>query len=151
MLEKDGYALRVDEMRGSLLLSKGDDEVLRLFLHGEQVHEEVTVDFNARTMTFLDPDTNQAFVTFTFDEIEQAQQEQYENMGMGNEQQAFLSSPDGSEWSVQDLDDILGDDQSITVLYVTADRVIAAVSQDSNVMTGPPPAPEVQMWFAPIP
>ncbi len=153
VLEKDGYALTADEMRSSLVLSEGDTEVLRLFLDSGQVHEEVAVDFPTRTVTFIDPATDDPVVTFTFDELDEAQQASYEGMDESREQRAFLFSRDGSEWSVQDLTDIVGENAFVSELLVRDDQVIAVLAQvPISFATGPPSIPPtVQIWTAPTP
>ena len=154
VLEKDGYILTVDEMRGRLVLAAGEDEILSLFLHSERIHEEVVADFPNRTMTFLDPDTLEPLVTFTFDEIEAAENAafgSFQDLEMGREQQVFMFSADGARWSAQDLGGVIGDGQDVSGLVVAGERVVAVVSTFQQTFSGPPRIPSVQIWTALVP
>jgi hypothetical protein len=148
LLEKDGYTLTVENLRGTLLLERDDSVVLQLSLHSGQVAEGVTVDFETETITFLDPETDQPLVTFTFEEVEQAEMAVY---GVpGRDRQIVLFTQDGLEWSVQEMGRIVGDDRVIGNLLVTEDGVIATASRYQNLITGPPQAMDIEMWLAPL-
>jgi hypothetical protein len=151
VLEENGYTLTIDQERGSLIVADGNTEVLRLFMHSEQVHDEIVVDFPARTMTFLDPESGEALMTFTFDELEEAEQASFEGMEEGMDQQVFLFSPDGSAWSVQDVADFTGNEGSIDAMLVADDRVVAIVVGNSESFVGPPEIPYVKIWTGLVP
>lgn len=151
VLERDGYTLTVDQERGSLIVAEGDTELLRLFLDSERVPEEVITDLEAKTMTFLDPDTGEALATFTFDELEEAEQASFEGMEGGRDRQVFLFSTDGSGWSVQDLSEVAGEGSSVEGLQVMEDRVVATVTEFSESFAGPPSLPRVMIWTGLVP
>ncbi|HEX5695622.1 MAG TPA: hypothetical protein VFZ15_04515 [Acidimicrobiia bacterium] len=146
VLEKDGYTLTRDNTDGTLVLERDDSVVLQLSPHSGQVIEGVTVDFETETITFSDPETDRAHVTFTFEEIEQAETEAYG--APGREPQILFFAQDGLEWSVQEMGRIVGDDRAIGTLLVTERGVIAATYAFPNVPTGSPPAPNIEMWLA---
>jgi hypothetical protein len=152
LLEKDGYHLTFDEGRWSLVLSTGDTEVLRLSLDRDGVREEVTADFGARTMSFLDPVTGEALVTFTFDELEEAQSAMWPTEPH-HFRQVLLFSPDGTAWSVQDVSVGVGESGFVWALRVTADRVIAVITRYPAGTTGTrrSPAPTMEVWTGLIP
>jgi hypothetical protein len=112
------------------------------------VAEGVTVDFETETITFLDPETDQPLVTFTFEEVEQAEMAAYRVRG--RDRQIVLFTQDGLEWSVQEMGRIVGDDRVIGNLLVTEDGVIATASRYQNLITGPPQAMDIEMWLAPL-
>ena len=148
VLEKEGYTLLSDNSRGALVLERDDSVVLELSLFSEQVQEGVTVDFETQTITFLDPETNQTLVTFTFEEVEQAEIAAYGSGGTG-ELQILLFTQNGLEWSVQEMGRIVGEDRVIGKVLVTESGVITATYEYPNV-TGQPPAPDIEMWLAPL-
>jgi hypothetical protein len=146
VLEKDGYILTRDNSDRALVLERDDSVVLELSLFSEQVEEGVTVDFETETITFSDTETDRAYVTFTFEEIEQAETAAY---GVpGRERQILLFTQDGLEWSVQEMGRIVGEDRAIGTLLVTERGVIGTTYASPNETTGPPPAPDIEMWLA---
>ena len=149
VLEKEGYTLTRDNLGSTLVLERDDSVVLELSLSSEQVEEGVTVDFETQTITFLDPETNQALVTFTFEEVEQAEMAAYGSAGT-RERQILLFTQNGLEWSIQEMGRIVGEDQVIGTLVVTESGVITATYGYPNVRTRPPPAPDIDMWLAPL-
>lgn len=151
VLERDGYTMTVDLERGSLIVAEGDTEVLRLFLHSERVPEDVTTDLEAKSMTFLDPETGEELVTFTFAELEEAEQASFEGMEGDMDRQVFLFSTDGSDWSAQDLSEVAGEGSSVDRLHVADDRVVVIVAEHSGGFTGPPSLPQVRIWTGLVP
>jgi hypothetical protein len=122
---------------------------LQLSLYSQQVQEGVTVDFETQAITFLDPETNQTLVTFTFEEAEQAEMAAYGSAGT-RERQILLFTQNGLEWSVQEMGRIVGEDRAIGKLLVTESGVITATFGIPNVRTGPTPTPDIDMWLAPL-
>jgi hypothetical protein len=150
VLEKEGYALTREDLSSTLVLERDDSVVLELSLSSEQVEEGVTVDFETQTITFLDPQTNQTLVTFTFEEVEQAEMAAYGGSPGTTERQILLFTQDGMEWSVQEMGRIVGEDHVIGTLLVTESGVITATYGYPNLRTRLPPAPDIDMWFAPL-
>jgi hypothetical protein len=150
-LERDGYTLTIDQERGSIVVVDGETTVIRLPMGSERVPDEVVVDLAAETMTFLDPESGEALMTFTFAELDEAEQAPFEGMEGGMDSQVFLFSPDGSAWSVQDLADFAGTEGSIDAMVVTDDRVVAIVVGNSESFVGPPEIPYVKIWTGLVP
>jgi len=148
VLEKEGYTLTTDDARSTLVLERDDSMVLRIPLYS-QVQEGVTVDFETETITFLDPETNRTLVTFTFEEVEEAEMTAYGSAG-SRERQILLFTQNGLEWSVQEMGRIVGEDHGIGKVLVTENGVITATYEYPNVSTGLPPAPDIDMWLAPL-
>jgi hypothetical protein len=145
-LEKEGYTLTRDSPSGTLVVQRDDSVVLELSLFSEQMEEGATVDFETETITFSDPETDRAYVTFTFEEIEQAETAAYG--APGGEPQILFFTPDGLQWSVQEMGRIVGEDRAIGTLLVTERGLIATTYASPNETTGPPPAPDIEMWLA---
>ncbi len=146
-IERDGYTLTFDEMRGELTLASDDEEILDLFIHSEQIHEEIEVDFGARTVTFLDPGTLDPLVSFSFQELEEAQARAFgdEPMGMGEEERVLLFSKDGETWSVQDLDDEFGPDAGNPRFTISEERIVAVVPEEVDRFGENPP--DLTIWI----
>ena len=96
VLEVDGYTLTLPVFGGPLILTGPGGEVIHE-LNEEEAYEE---DSNAvrsnpisGDMTFLDPDTGEDLVTFT----EEAQQEAYESMYDGDEEEVYEEPDFGFE------------------------------------------------------
>jgi hypothetical protein len=149
VIEKEGYTLTSDDTRSALVLESDDSVVLEFSLYSQQVQEGVIVDFDTATITFLDLETDRPLVTFTFEEVEEAEMAAYESAGTG-EREILLFTQDGLEWSVQDMGRIVGDDRAIGKLLVAESGAIIATFKYPNVRTGPPSAPEIDMWLAPL-
>jgi hypothetical protein len=146
VIEKEGYTLTKGSLSGTLVLERDDSVVLELSLSSEQVVEGVTVDFETETITFSDPGTDQTLVTFTFEEVEQAEMAAFG--GPGRERQILLFTQNGLEWSVQEMGRIVGEDRTVGTLLVTEHGVITTTYAYPNLRTGPPSAPDIEMWLA---
>jgi hypothetical protein len=149
VLEKDEYTLTVDDTTGVLVLTRGDAVVLRVGTLGDQVIPDVVADFQAGTITFLDPATGEGLVTLTFEEIEVAQSRAF--MGGEYERQAIVFSTDGVTWSVQDTAEIVGEGV-VRILHVADDRVIAVVAK-GRLWWSPAGSSvtDTEIWLAPVP
>lgn len=146
VLEKDGYTLTKASIGDTLVLERDDSVVLQVSSSSAQVGEGVNVDFETETITFSDPETDRALVTFTFEEIEQAEMAAFG--GPEPERHVVLFTQDGSEWSVQEMGRIVGEDRTVGPLLVTERGVIATTYASPNVTAGSPPAPDIDLWLA---
>ncbi|HSK07703.1 MAG TPA: hypothetical protein VK990_09310, partial [Acidimicrobiia bacterium] len=146
VLEKDGYTLTKGGISGTLVLERDDSVVLQLSSSSGQVVEGATVDFETEMITFSDPETDRPLVTFTFEEVEQA--EMAALGGPEPERQIVLFTQDGSEWSVQEMGHIVGEDRSVGPLLVTEDGVITTSYAYPNLRWGPRSAPDIDLWIA---
>lgn len=150
VIERDGYTLTLDGS-GSIVLRSGEDVVLRLSTYSNHLVEEVTVDFRARTVTFLHPDSLEPLVTFTFDEMDQAEVDAFGGQYSVDQQQLVAFTADGSTWSVENVSPTFGENAFVNLLYVTDQQVIAVVSQFPDRFARVPAAPNVVIWTAVIP
>lgn len=152
VIERDGFTLTVDWMgSGSMSLTSGEDELLHLFGYSEQAHEEVVVDFTSRKVTFLDPASAEPLVSFTFDEIEQAEADAYQDDVFMQEERILAFSADGVTWSIENLAETFGAAAYVNSIHVTQDQVIAVVTEYEEVYNRVPQAPKVVIWTAVIP
>lgn len=151
VLEKDGYTLTADRLGGPVVLKEGDDVLLSLVTYSSHIHDEVAVDFRARTVTFLHPDSFEPLVAFTFDEIEQAETDAIGNGQFMLEEQLVAFTADGSTWSVESVSETFGEDAFVNLLTVTDNQVVAVVTHSTNRFGAVPELPTVVIWTAVIP
>lgn len=151
VIERDGYMLTIDGMGGPVVLSSGDDELLRLSTYSNQVNDEVVVDFRRRSVTFLHPDSLEALVSFTFEEIEDAETEAFGGQRFMDLEQLVAFTADGSTWSVESVSETFGEDAFVDRLYVTENQVVAVVTEYTNRFSPVPTVPNVVIWTAVIP
>lgn len=151
VIERDGYTLTVDGMGGAVVLRSGDGVLLSLATYSSQVYDEVVVDFRARSVTFLHPDSLEPLVSFSFDEIERAEAEVLGGQVFMNEQQRVAFTADGSTWSVESVTEAFGEDSLVERLHVTENQVVAVVTEYTNRFSPVPTVPSVVIWTAVIP
>jgi hypothetical protein len=151
VIERDGYTLTVDGMGGSVALRSGDELLLSLSTYSNQVYDEVVVDFRSRSVTFLHPDSLEALVSFTFEEIEHAETESFGGQHFMNQEQLVAFTGDGSTWSVESVTEAFGEDALVERLYVTDNQVVAVVAEYPNRFSPVPTVPNVVIWTAVIP
>lgn len=151
VIERDGYELAIDGGSGTVTLGSGEDVLLSLNTYTNQIYEEVVVDFQTRTVTFLHPDSLQPLVSFKFDELEQAEGEVYGSGHVANDEQLIAFSSDGLNWSIEDASEAFGEDVYIPLVYVTDSQVVAVATKYSNRFSRIRTAPEVVIWSAVIP
>lgn len=150
VIERDGYTLTIDPS-GPAVLRSGEDVVLRLATYSNQVFDEVTVDFWARTVTFLHPDSLEPLVTFTFEEMEQAEVDTYGGQQTMDLQQLIAYTADGLTWSMENVSPTFGENAFVNLLHVTDNQVIAVVTKFPDRFSRVPAAPNVVIWTAVIP
>ncbi|MGF1618684.1 MAG: hypothetical protein ACFCU2_12900, partial [Acidimicrobiia bacterium] len=150
-IERDGYTLTIDGMDGPGVLTSGDNALLNLSTYSNQVHDEVVVDFRRRSVTFLHPDSLEALVSFTFEEIADAEAEALGDQHLMNEKQLVAFTADGSTWSVESVSKVFGEDAYVNSLYVTDNQVVAVVTEFTNRFATVPTVLNVVIWTAEIP
>lgn len=151
VIERDGYTLSIDGMNGSVALRSGNEVLLSLSPYSDRIYDEVVVDFRARTITFLHPDSLETLVSFTFEEIEHAEAEALnDQVGMTQEQLVAFSA-DGSTWSLESVAEAFGENAYVERMYVTDNQVVAVVSEYTNRFSSIPTAPNAVIWTAYIP
>jgi hypothetical protein len=151
VIERDGYTLTADGMGGPVVIRSGDEVLLSLSTYSNQVYDEVVVDFGARSVTFLHPDSLEALVSFTFEEIEDAETDAFDGQRLMNEEQLVAFTADGSTWSVESVSEAFGEGTFVDRLYVTDNQVVAVVIEYTNRFTPVPTVPNVVIWTAVIP
>lgn len=109
----------------------------------------IDADLADRTLTLLDTQTGEPMATFTFAEIDRAQQRSLRSSPLYQHWGALVFGEDGEEWIVQDMDPEIGERATIWLLEVTADRVVAVVRSGFDSIQGQ--SPGLEIWSAPIP
>ncbi|MEX2134899.1 MAG: hypothetical protein WEB67_12210, partial [Acidimicrobiia bacterium] len=152
VIERDGYTLTVDGMGGGpVVLRSGEDVLLSLNTYSDQAYEEVVVDFRAKSVTFLHPDSLEPLVSFSFEEIERAEAEVLGGQVFMNEQQRFAFTADGLTWTFESVFEAFGENAFVNRLYVTDTQVVAVVAEYTNRFFPNLTAPDVVIWTAVIP
>jgi len=145
---KGGSAtLDIDFVTNTLVLEvAGRTQSWRLY--DDDLDEHVSLDLSKDLVHFHHTETGESLATFRGAQLRQAEFEYWRRRDAANRLQAFVFSPDGQRWTIQDLATDLGDDASVRSLVVTADVVAAAVEphDDSSLAE-----PGVEIWAAPIP
>ncbi len=154
VISKDGMTVTFDEMFGAMIVS-GDDGVvlLEVPLHEEGAPEGVTFDLETSTLSFADPESGEVLITLTLEEIQQAEQQAFGDVGMSQEETVILFSQDETSWNVQSIGEAFGVEQAFPRLFVFDDFVLAAV-QEFDPRAGFDPEyvpPPTRIWFGILP
>lgn len=146
--------------RGSVILTMNlDIGVLDLEAGGEH-HEyhvytgtapqSLFVDLAAESVDFFDDDTGELLSTFSFSELLAAEEAYWSHDFFEERYQALAFTPDGVEWTIQDVEAALGGAVWMRGFEVTEDRVIVVVSGLED-QYGRDQMPGFEIWTAPIP
>ena len=100
--------------RATLELQQNEERIVTIPIYNNTPQDITVLDFEQRTITILDPDTDEPLVSFGFDEVRELELEAHSREAPGHEIRALLYSPDGVDWLVQELDPV--DAQSMLVL-----------------------------------
>lgn len=132
-IEKDGFELRYNEPEGGLTLwDVTADEAVYVFDSEDMRSDEPPAGVRAQAdnfeeLTFIDPDTGDDLVTFTYEELDEVVgsrtvDSEVPEMWIG-------WSADGTDWGWQTVNDAfgLGDADAQAIVAVGEDVVIAAV------------------------
>lgn len=153
LLERDGFTLTLDFDQGVIRLERGEYNGTWNLWSSSQVRDSIEVDLESRTVTFLDSGLDSGptpLVTFTFDELDQAEQQYYlETYPMGNASTALAYTGDGSSWSVQDLDKAFGQSMQVVDMAATPFTLVVVAIPTENIIAYP--RVELQIWAAPLP
>lgn len=108
------------------------------------------VDLDTRSLSFLDPETGVPLTSFPLQDIIAAQSE----LAMFGPDEStrhgvFAFTSDGTEWTIQSLDD-MGSGDTVTDLAVTETHVVAT-AVDSGAFYNPSFPPGFEVWTAAIP
>lgn len=136
------FALISDDGRSRWVLNAGSRS---------ELNDSIEIDVAKKRLTLRHPETGQDRVSFTFEELQQANREYSRDLmrsarpwGVGT------FTRDGEEWVIQDMAPEIGDHTTIWLLEVTEDRIVAVVRNtlDTLIHGG---APGLEIWSAPIP
>jgi hypothetical protein len=151
-IDKGVYTLTVDSSNGSTTLTSGNDILMRLHSFSDQIQDDLEIDFPSETVTFLRPDTGEPLVTFTFDELDQAQADSYGNQSLASDQDQFIAyTSDGETWSIQSVADAFGEDIRIVQVHVTNEQVVVVGARATEAFLRVPTVPDLLTWTAVIP
>lgn len=130
-----------------------DDGRNRWVLNGggrSALDDSVEIDVMERRLTLLHPETGQDWVSFTFDELQQANREYSRDLMQSVQPWGVMAfTRDGEEWAIQDMAPEIGDHTTIRLLEVTGDRIVAVLRNtlDTLINSG---SPGLEIWSAPI-
>jgi hypothetical protein len=148
-LERDGYTLTVDLDQGVVHLDDGGPERTWRMWSSTVIAEDMVLDLGEETITFLDSFGNPQ-VTFTFDELESLEMAYWSSDSRDDTVHALAFSKDGTSWSIQDLDEVFGDQADVVNLAATPLSLVAVVRPSTSDSLTPGEG-ELQIWSAPIP
>lgn len=99
-IEKDGLVVTIGADGPQIVVRDADSgaEVLNVLSKGERTQQQVRYDFDAQTMTLIDPETGHEVVSLTFGEISAAQNVAYPPE---EPETHLLFTADGDTWSRQ--------------------------------------------------
>lgn len=149
---ESGYTISLDPERGALVISSSEDLIANYLIWGAESPETVNVDLENETVTFSDPDTMEPLVTATFSKLE-ALEEQLYNVEVDQERRlhALFYSPQGTEWTVQDLNQEFGDNSWPDRLVVMEDRIVVAVTHGFARLPSDADQLSTRIWVGTLP
>jgi len=160
ILVKDGFTLSIDETRfGGLVLRRDGVKLYEVGYYSGDVGPFVerldgsrryVVDLETGSVTFIDPDTSERFVTFSLDERRQLSEFSRLETRSVVPEQTVIFSPDARTWSASNPADFAGERGLVSKLQVTADGLIAVVSNPMTLLFAPGP-PDVRVYRAGLP
>jgi hypothetical protein len=148
-LSGDDGTLTIDIYSGEYRLEQGDQ------VHGwtavSGVPAGIDVDLETATVHFLDRESGGVLASFQIEDIMQAQQDflDAEQDPQANDFATFAFTSDGTDWTVQSIDDI-GSANNATQLAVTDTHVIATEWAYEGFYN-PSSPPGFKVWTAVIP
>jgi hypothetical protein len=148
-LMRDGVTLTIDIEHGNIELESAElKSTWALF--GQTPPQNLSIDLANRILTFLEPASGEPLLSMTFDELEEIEADYWNGHQQGAQHQAFAFSADGAEWTVQAMEQVIGEGSRVTELAVIGDRVVALVL-DSSAIYRSNQVPGFEIWTAPIP
>ena len=154
VISKDGMTVTFDDMRGAMIVSGDDGVLLEVPLFEEGAPEGVTYNLETSTLSFADPESGEVLITLTLEEIQQAEQQAFGDVGMSREETVILFSQDETSWNVQSIGEAFGVEQAFPRLFVFDDFVLAAVQESDRLSvfedadSAPPPT---RIWIGILP
>lgn len=130
IVEKDGITVTVDMMSGRTTVSDANTGEV-LFEPDLENEDQIRIDDDTGVITFLDPDTGDELISFTFEEFEEAQRKAFAEAGIdleglegGESRETLLFSPDGESWVVIELESIAGAEHFPMDMVVGDDEIL---------------------------
>lgn len=151
ILVKDGYTLTANYGGGAdnLALRRGQDTLITTYLDSD-IQAGIVADLGNETVTFIDPQTSDPYVTFTIDELRQLDTTANKGRQIVGRQSLIIFSPDATTWTITD---IIGPSTSgnVSGLQVTSHGLIAAITTQPATPSAPPNASTTQIFIADYP
>jgi hypothetical protein len=148
-LTDKGHTISLDPMSGRLEVEAGYMSHA-WHVYGNTNPEDLLVDLAAETIEFLDPEAGISFGKVTFEELNRAEEDFYRSEYRGDEHRALVFTPDGEQWTIQNLAESIGPEAAVTNLMVGANRLVAVVLPEGDWYY-PMVDPGFEIWMAPLP
>ena len=121
-ISRDGFELTYRPDLEGLVLSVGE-EVWTVPTYSPTLSSLIAVDVPGKTITFLQPQTEEPVATFTFSEITNLEIDAWGGLEPPNQFTAFLHTSNRVNWVVQDLP-LIPDNLQFIDMVLTEDQVI---------------------------
>jgi hypothetical protein len=129
MLELDnGSSLAMDFEDRSFVLEAADITYTFPVRPGDE-QEGIDVNLEDRSVSFVDPETDQLLGEVTISELKEAETAFFANTFAIADLRAFVFTPDGSEWTIQDISTEIVSEGRIGMLEVGAEHLLAVVQK----------------------
>lgn len=148
-ITRDGVTVTMDFSSGRFE-TEVDDETLTWTVYGQPVEDAIEVDLVDSAVTFLHPETGEPLLTLTFEEVERAEQEYWMGGSSDARFSAIALSADGTEWTIQGVEEELGREARVADIEL-ADRRLVALTVTGIDYYSPYPTPGFEVWTAPVP
>jgi len=102
----NGRTVEVDDMSGSVMVLDGNEILLRVRMW-ESASDAIQFDIDAGTVSFIDPSTSEELAVVSIEALTDAQMSTYSSEGMTS-RSVLLSTTDGFNWSITDLNEVAG-------------------------------------------
>lgn len=147
---EDGSTFTVDANGPGFQVFSSDGQQ-RWALDGSTVTDEaISIDPAEQTITLRDADSGEDLAVFTFAEIERVERAHAMSTLLYQLSEALAFTEDGEEWVIQDMAPEIGERASISLLEVTASRIVGVVRSTVDSFFGDGP-PGFEIWSAPLP
>lgn len=143
-VQRDGYELVADDTVGSIRLTREAIETHRIAMWSGVAPDDIAVDFETDTLTFLDAESGEELVTFSFAELTAADEARWEGPDPSFEN-GIIFSADGVAWTFDDAADVFAGDR-VLWLMLDDDVIVAVVGGISEGVLA-----ATEIWTASLP
>ncbi len=151
ILMKDGYTLAAnDGGTNNLVLRRGQDTLITVYAYSNS-QAGIVADLGNGTVTFVDPQTSDPYVTFTIDELRQLETIANKGRLYVGTQSRILFSSDAITWTINDVAGLAGTSGYVADMQVTSHGLIAAITTQPATPSAPPDASTTQIVIADYP